>query len=93
MAETVRIDKWLWFARFFKSRSIAASVVEQGEVRLNGLPVLKTSQPVRAGDDLVFPTGPSWRRVRILACGERRGPAPEAQGLYQELAPPAPPQD
>lgn len=88
MAESLRIDKWLWFARFYKTRSLAASVVEAGEVRLNGQVVAKTSQGVRVGDELIFPTGPKWRRVTVLALGDRRGPAPEAQALYEEGEPP-----
>lgn len=92
MAEGLRIDKWLWFARFFKTRSLAASVVEAGEVLLNGGVVAKTSAAVRVGDDLVFPAGKRRRRVTVLALGERRGPAPEAQALYREEAPP-PPED
>lgn len=90
MAEGLRIDKWLWFARFFKTRSLAASVVAEGEVLLNGQVVAKTSAAVRVGDELVFPTGPRRRRVTILALGERRGPAPEAQALYREEEPPPP---
>ncbi|MGE5546688.1 MAG: RNA-binding S4 domain-containing protein [Solirubrobacterales bacterium] len=90
---SLRIDKWLWFARFFKTRSLAASVVEAGEVRLNGVVVVKAAQGVRAGDELVFPTGKRWRRVTVLALGERRGPAPEAQALYRELDPPPPAED
>lgn len=85
---SLRIDKWLWFARFFKTRSLAASVVEAGEVRLNGIAVPKASQTVKAGDELVFPTGKRLRRVTVLAVGQRRGPAPEARTLYQELDPP-----
>lgn len=92
MSGTLRIDKWLWFARFFKTRSLAASVVEDGEVRLNGAVIGKTSAPVRVGDELVFPTGKRRRRVTVLALGERRGPAPEAQSLYREEEPP-PPED
>ncbi|MGE5477450.1 MAG: RNA-binding S4 domain-containing protein [Bacteroidales bacterium] len=90
MTSSLRIDKWLWFARFFKTRSLAASVVEAGEVRLNGAVVAKSSAQVRAGDDLVFPTGKRRRRVTVLAVGERRGPAPEAQALYREEQPPPP---
>lgn len=92
MAETLRIDKWLWFARFFKTRSAAAAVVAEGEVLLNGAAVVKTSALVRAGDELVFATGKRRRRVTVLALGERRGPAPEAQALYREEEPP-PPED
>lgn len=92
MSASLRIDKWLWFARFFKTRSLAASVVAEGEVLLNGAAVSKTSAAVRVGDELVFPTGKRRRRVTVLALGERRGPAPEAQALYREEEPP-PPED
>ena len=85
---SLRIVKWLWFARFFKSRSLAASVIAAGEVRLNGIVVAKPSQTVKAGDDLVFPTGKRMRRVGVLAIGARRGPAIEARALYRELDPP-----
>lgn len=92
MSAALRIDKWLWFARFFKTRSLAASVVAAGEVSLNGAVVAKASALVRVGDELVFPTGKRRRRVTVLALGERRGPAPEAQALYREEDPP-PPED
>ena len=91
MADTLRIDKWLWFARFFKTRSLAAGMVAAGEVVLNGTVVTKASAAVRVGDDLVFPTGKRLRRVTVLALGDRRGPAPEAQALYREEEPPPPP--
>lgn len=86
MPESLRIDKWLWYARFFKTRSLAASVVETGHVWLNGQVVAKAAQGVKVGDELAFPTGPRLRRVTVLALGERRGPAPEAQGLYRDVA-------
>lgn len=92
MSGTLRIDKWLWFARFFKTRSLAASVVEAGEVSVNGVVVVKTSTALRPGDEVVFPAGKRRRRVTVLALGERRGPAPEAQALYREEEPP-PPED
>ncbi len=83
----LRIDKWLWFARFAKSRSLAAAWVEAGEVLLNGQPARKASALVRVGDELDLPMGRRLRRrVRVLALGERRGPAPEAQGLYEQLS-------
>lgn len=88
---TLRLDKWLWFARFFKSRSQAQAVVAAGEVRLNGHAVAKPAQTVGVGDELIFPTGPKWRRVEVLGLGERRGPAPEARALYRELESPAAP--
>jgi len=84
----VRIDKWLWFARFFKTRSLAQAVIASGEVRLNGRIVAKPAQDVAPGDELIFPTGKRRRRVTVLAPAERRGPAPEAQGLYTELESP-----
>jgi ribosome-associated heat shock protein Hsp15 len=86
--EGLRLDKWLWFARFCKSRSIAQGLIEGGEVRLNGRAVGKASASVKPGDEVIFPAGRSLRRVRVVALGERRGPAPEAQSLYDEL--PAP---
>ncbi len=85
--QTIRLDKWLWHARFFKSRSIAAGVVTGGKVRVDAQPVSKPSRAVGAGDVLTFIQAKETRVVRILACGERRGPAPEAQALYEDLTP------
>jgi len=85
MPDSLRIDKWLFFCRFFKTRSLAASVITGGEVRLNGRIVTKPAQPVSAGDEIIFPTGPKWRWVRVLARGERRGPVAEARSLYEDL--------
>lgn len=82
-----RIDKWLWFARFYKSRTLAAEMVEDGRVRLNGERCTKTSQIVRAGDVLTFAAGPYVRVVKVIAGGVRRGPATEAQTLYEDLSP------
>ncbi|EAR51206.1 S4 domain protein [Oceanicola granulosus HTCC2516] len=88
---TIRLDKWLWQARFFKSRSLAAEIVGNGRVRVDGQPVSKPARAVGAGDVLTFPQGQAVRVVRILALGTRRGPAPEARALYDDLSPPAPP--
>lgn len=85
--QTIRLDKWLWQARFFKSRSIAAGVVTGGKVRVDAQPVSKPSRAVGAGDVLTFIQAKETRVVRIIACGERRGPAPEAQALYEDLTP------
>ena len=86
MAEAkLRIDKWLWQARFFKTRSLAAKQVGSGHVRLNGNRVLKPAQAVAPGDVLTFPQGRIVRVVRIEKLGERRGPAPEAQTLYFDM--------
>ena len=75
----LRIDKWLWQARFFKTRSLAAKQVSGGHVRLNGNRVLKPAQAIGPGDVLTFPQGRIVRVVRVEALGERRGPATEAQ--------------
>ncbi|WP_170569574.1 RNA-binding S4 domain-containing protein [Ruegeria atlantica] len=86
MAEAkLRIDKWLWQARFFKTRSLAAKQVSGGHVRLNGNRVLKPAQAVAPGDVLTFPQARIVRVVRIEKLGERRGPAPEAQTLYFDM--------
>ena len=88
MAEDrIRIDKWLWQARFFKTRSLAAGVVSGGRLRLNGARMAKPGRAVGAGDVLVFPQGGHIRTIRILAPGTRRGPAEEARALYDDLAP------
>ncbi len=96
MSESQRIDKWLWHARFFKTRTLAARVVSAGQVRLNAGRIKKPSATVKAGDGLSFMQGRQLRIVRIVALGERRGPASEAQALYEDLSPapetaPAPP--
>lgn len=85
---SLRLDKWFWHARFCKSRSIAAKLCESGHVRISGRHVEKAHQPVRVGDVLTFPAGPHVRVVKVEALGTRRGPAPEAQALYTDLAPP-----
>lgn len=87
----IRLDKWLWQARFFKSRSLAQSVLAEGRVRLNGQPVAKAAVAVGPGDVVTFSQGQAIRVVRVLACGTRRGPAPEAQALYEEIVAPAAP--
>jgi ribosome-associated heat shock protein Hsp15 len=83
--EGLRLDKWLWQARFVKSRSIAARWIEGRKVRINQTLITKTHYRVRPGDVLTFPQGPRIRVVRVLAIGWRRGPASEAQTLYEEL--------
>lgn len=81
----LRIDKWLWQARFFKARGDAAMAVQAGAVRLNGQHVLKPGHAVGAGDVLTFAQGGRIRVIRVLQIGLRRGPATEAQGLYEDL--------
>lgn len=86
-AARLRLDKWLWQARFFKSRTLAAEVIEAGSVRVNGTRVSRPGRDVGAGDTLTFPQGARIRVVRVTALGQRRGPATEAQGLYVDLDP------
>jgi ribosome-associated heat shock protein Hsp15 len=85
--QTLRLDKWLWQARFFKSRGLAAEVVERGHLRVNGQRHSKPGFAVGEGDVLTFPQGGRIRVVRVLALGDRRGPASEAQTLYLDLDP------
>ena len=87
----LRIDKWLWQARFFKTRSLAAKLVTGGHVRVNAERVGKASATVKPGDVLTFPQGRRIRVIEVTAIGTRRGPAPEAQGLYEDRSPPPPP--
>jgi ribosome-associated heat shock protein Hsp15 len=83
----LRIDKWLWQARFCKSRALASRLCAEGRVRVSGTLVQKAHHLVRSGDVLTFPQGHHIRVVRILALGTRRGPASEARQLYEDLAP------
>jgi len=84
-AATRRLDQWLWFARFAKTRSLAARLCSGGAVSINGTKVKKPGHAVRPGD-LVGVRQGQWRRsVRIVDLGQRRGPAPEARGLYDEI--------
>jgi ribosome-associated heat shock protein Hsp15 len=87
-ADALRLDKWLWFARFAKSRSDAQKLIARGQVVQNDKPVTKTSAVVRTGDRLRIVLGPSRHAVAVTALGTRRGPAAEAQTLYVRLAPP-----
>ncbi len=85
---SIRLDKWLWYARFFKTRGLASKSVSGGHVRVNGTRAAKPAHSVGPGDTLTFPQGRRIRVVRIVSPGTRRGPAPEAQALYDDLTPP-----
>jgi ribosome-associated heat shock protein Hsp15 len=87
---TIRVDKWLWYARFFKTRGLASKLVSAGHLRVNSDRVSKPAFAVGPGDTLTFPQGGRVRVVRLVATGTRRGPAPEAQELYSDLSPPEP---
>ncbi len=89
-AAGLRIDKWLWYARFCKTRSLAARLVIDGPMRCSGTLITKPHHPVRPGCVLTFPLARHIRIIRVLALGHRRGPPAEARGLYEDLAPPTP---
>ena len=84
-ADRVRIDKWLWAARFFKTRSLAADAVGGGKVSLNGDGV-KPAKMVQIGDEVRVRLGPYEHVVTVRGLSERRGPASVAQALYEETA-------
>ncbi len=83
-----RLDKWLWQARFFKSRSLASKAVTGRRIRVNQSIVTKAHHKLRAGDVLTFPQGDWVRVVRVRGFAERRGPAALARALYDDLRAP-----
>lgn len=87
-AERQRIDKWLWFSRLVKTRTLAGELVSSGKVRVNSTKVSKASHNVQAGDVLTFTYHTRVKVIKIVAIGNRRGPAPEAQALYEDMSPP-----
>jgi ribosome-associated heat shock protein Hsp15 len=82
-AAVQRLDKWLWFSRILKSRTMAAQLVSDGRVRINRSRVLKPSQSVRPGDVLTVALRGKVQVLRVLGAGVRRGPPAEAQALYE----------
>ncbi|MFN3844758.1 MAG: RNA-binding S4 domain-containing protein [Paracoccaceae bacterium] len=87
----LRLDKWLWQARFFKTRSLATEIIESGHCRVNGNRTGKAGYGICVGDVLTFAQGARIRVIRIQALGLRRGAASEAQRLYLDLDPTAAP--
>jgi ribosome-associated heat shock protein Hsp15 len=87
-AETgsMRLDKWLWCARLFKSRALATRFCAETGVRINGAPSIKPHQAVRPGDVLTFALGSNIRVLRVRALAIRRGPASEARAIYDDLS-------
>ncbi|MDD5056442.1 MAG: RNA-binding S4 domain-containing protein [Sideroxydans sp.] len=81
--DKLRIDKWLWAARFFKTRALAVDAVESGKVTMNEVRI-KPAKTVGAGDMLVIRLGQYHFEIEVLGISNRRGPAPEAQKLYRE---------
>lgn len=97
-AGSQRIDKWLFFARVVKSRSLAAKLAQSGRVRINGQKCEQASDTVKPGDALTITLERHILIYRVLSPGVRRGPAEEAQALYQDMSPtagndPAPPDE
>lgn len=90
-ASAQRLDKWLWFARLARTRTLAARLVEGGKVRVNREKVLKPAHNVKPGDVITAAVGGRVRVARITDPGMRRGPAEEARGLYEDLTPPMEP--
>lgn len=86
---SIRIDKWLWYARFFKTRTLAQNNVTGGKVRINTVKVEKANHSVKPGDILTFAQGSRVRVIEIVALADKRGPASVAQTLYNDLTPPA----
>jgi ribosome-associated heat shock protein Hsp15 len=83
----VRIDRFLFFIRLVKSRTLAQAVIEEGHVRVDGKRVEKPSEEVRAGSVIALPLHDRVRVIRVLSLPARRGPAAEARQHYQEIAP------
>ena len=92
-ADAQRLDRWLFFARIFKSRSLAQTAIEEGRVWIDGKTNVKCSETVKPGDKIVVAIGARHRWLTVLAPGVRRGPAPEAATLYDDLSPTNPPND
>jgi ribosome-associated heat shock protein Hsp15 len=87
-ADRIRIDKWLWHARFYRTRALAHDATQSGIVRLNGARVVKSGYGIKLGDVLTVPQGRETFAVRVVAFGLRRGPATEARTLYEIVAGP-----
>lgn len=90
-ANKQRLDIWLWHARFFKTRTLASKICRARKVRIDGEPQQKASATVSPGQVLTFAQGKRIRVVKVLSLATRRGPAPEAQALYEDLSPEMPP--
>jgi ribosome-associated heat shock protein Hsp15 len=84
-AEKVRLDKWLWAARFYKTRSLAADEIDKGRIKVNGQ-VAKASREPRVGDEIELRAGYDHKTVVVKALSAVRGPAPQAALLYEETA-------
>ena len=86
----MRVDKWLWHARFFKTRTLVTRLAAAGNIRINGQKQSRASASIRIGDVLTFPLNRHIRLIEVVALSTRRGPAAEAQALYIDRDPPKP---
>ncbi|WP_108819180.1 RNA-binding S4 domain-containing protein [Pseudovibrio sp. Alg231-02] len=91
--ESLRIDKWLWYARITKSRTLAQKLAVSGHVRLNKDKIAAAKTAVKPGDVLTITMPRRLLILKVLKIGTRRGPAPEAQLLYEDMSPPPPPKE
>lgn len=88
--QSVRLDRWLCHARLFKTRTLAATRITEGGIRVNGAPCRKPGHTLRIGDVVTAAVPGGVRSIRVLSAGERRGPPAEARALYDDLDAPDP---
>ena len=86
MTEKIRLDTWLWYARFYKSRSLSSKAILSGKVRVNSNKIIKPASKVKINDVLTINHVNTVRIIQIQSIGARRGPASEAQALYKDLS-------
>ena len=87
MTEKIRLDTWLWYARFYKSRSLSSKAILSGKLRLNSNKIIKPASKIKINDVLTINHVNAVRIIQIQSIGSRRGPASEAQALYNDLSP------
>ena len=85
MTEKIRLDTWLWYARFYKSRSLSSRAILSGKVRVNSIKIIKPASKVKIKDVLTINHVKLVRIIEVESLGARRGPASEAQKLYKDL--------
>ena len=86
MTEKIRLDSWLWYARFYKSRSLSAKAILSGKLRVNSNKIIKPASKVKINDILTINHVNMVRVIQVQSLGSRRGPASEAQQLYKDLS-------
>lgn len=91
--ESGRLDRWLWCARVYKTRTLASRAVAATPIRINGVRTKKPAYTVRIGDVITLAKGPEIKVLKVLAHALRRGPAADARNLYEDLSPPRPEKD